>query len=542
MPIALSYVRFSSPEQADGDSERRQREAARSWAASRGFPLDESYETDKGLSAFSGSNLRDGSFSRLMADIRSGKIARGSWLLVESLDRITRQPVKQALKIIDEILDSSINIFELSENTAYTPEDEDFGKLIVRIVRAERSHNESEQKSQRISKAWAQKKHHSAPGVSITNKLPGWLEGKTKEPIRINPDKAKVVRQIFEWSAQGLGKRLIARRLNVQGVPTFGDGKRKADKWGQSYVQKLLFNRGVLGEFQPFKISGGKRVPDGDPRFDFFPAVVASELWNRAHASISSRHAKTDKGQVTGRFAGQTGKLHNLFTGLIYDANYRLPMHYQDKGAKSRPRLVTNSRDTLDQAPNSILYSEFETAFLGFLSDLDWKNIAGQSESDELIKARTELNKVSSKLDKTLRLTEKRTAEMDDPDLDSATVKVFASQIAKAQVRSEELEKEKINLSAAYDTLVAHADALYTPQTLVALIRSNCPTNNDLRLRLRSEIRRRVEKIGINFSKTGSTTATIVFVNGARKAVIFKGDSITLAQQVSFERPEIVPP
>jgi DNA invertase Pin-like site-specific DNA recombinase len=51
-----------------------------------------------------------------MADIRSGKIARGSWLLVESLDRITRLPVKQALKVIDEILDSGINIFELSEN------------------------------------------------------------------------------------------------------------------------------------------------------------------------------------------------------------------------------------------------------------------------------------------------------------------------------------------------------------------------------------------------------------------------------------------
>jgi DNA invertase Pin-like site-specific DNA recombinase len=112
-----------------------------------------------------------------MADIRSGEIARGSWLLVESLDRITRLPVKQALKVIDEILDSGINIFELSENIAYTPEDEDFGKLIVRIVRAERSHNESKQKSQRISKAWAQKKHHSAPGVSVTNKI-AWLAGR----------------------------------------------------------------------------------------------------------------------------------------------------------------------------------------------------------------------------------------------------------------------------------------------------------------------------------------------------------------------------
>jgi hypothetical protein len=83
--------------------------------------------------------------------------------------------VKQALKVIDGILDNGVNIFELSENTPYTPEDDDFGKLIVRIVRAKRSHNESKLKSQRISKAWAQKKHHSAPFVSITNKLPGVL-------------------------------------------------------------------------------------------------------------------------------------------------------------------------------------------------------------------------------------------------------------------------------------------------------------------------------------------------------------------------------
>jgi len=42
---------------------------------------------------------------------------------------------------------------------------------------------------------------------------------------------------------------------------------------------------------------------------------------------------------------------------------------------------------------------------------------------------------VLSDLDKTARLIAKRTAEMEDPDLDSATDKVFAGQIPKATAR-----------------------------------------------------------------------------------------------------------
>jgi DNA invertase Pin-like site-specific DNA recombinase len=77
-PTAYSYIRFSSPEQTDGDSERRQREAAKAYATAEGLILDESYETDKGLSAYSGANLRDGSFARLLTDIRSSKIQKGT--------------------------------------------------------------------------------------------------------------------------------------------------------------------------------------------------------------------------------------------------------------------------------------------------------------------------------------------------------------------------------------------------------------------------------------------------------------------------------
>src|ERR1700676_566121 len=142
-------------------------------------------------------------------------------------------------------------------------------------------------------------------------------------------------------AASGLGKRLIARRLNQEKVPTFG----KASCWGQSYVQKILFNRATLGEYQPHKIQSGRRQPEGQLRLDFYPAVITPELWDRTHKSIATRVVITARGKITGKFAGRTGAHHNLFTGLVWDANHGLPMHYDDKGKRARPRLSTNSKD-----------------------------------------------------------------------------------------------------------------------------------------------------------------------------------------------------
>jgi hypothetical protein len=51
MATAHSYLRYSCPEQALGDSERRQIENARQWAAANGHDYDDSYR-DPGISAF----------------------------------------------------------------------------------------------------------------------------------------------------------------------------------------------------------------------------------------------------------------------------------------------------------------------------------------------------------------------------------------------------------------------------------------------------------------------------------------------------------
>src|SRR3954463_6438548 len=93
-PVAYSYVRFSTPDQAKGDSLRRQTEAAAAWCERNGVRLDTSLTLpDLGTSAFRGRHHRDdrhalGAFIRLA---ESGRVPEGSYLIIERLDRLTRE-------------------------------------------------------------------------------------------------------------------------------------------------------------------------------------------------------------------------------------------------------------------------------------------------------------------------------------------------------------------------------------------------------------------------------------------------------------------
>jgi DNA invertase Pin-like site-specific DNA recombinase len=97
-PLAYSYVRMSTETQLLGDSLRRQLERSRAFAVERGFDLVEDYH-DLGVSAFRGKNVEDGKLGLFLNAVKAGKVPRGSYLLVESLDRLSRQQLQKSLRI-----------------------------------------------------------------------------------------------------------------------------------------------------------------------------------------------------------------------------------------------------------------------------------------------------------------------------------------------------------------------------------------------------------------------------------------------------------
>ena len=81
-PKAYSYIRFSTPEQADGDSLRRQTEAARAYAARHDLDFDETLDlTDPGISAHYGKNVEVGKLRVFLEAFatRSFRKARTCW-------------------------------------------------------------------------------------------------------------------------------------------------------------------------------------------------------------------------------------------------------------------------------------------------------------------------------------------------------------------------------------------------------------------------------------------------------------------------------
>jgi DNA invertase Pin-like site-specific DNA recombinase len=350
-PRRLRPHRFSSSGQQFGDSERRQLEDTRRYAEEKGFLLDESLGVDRGLSGFTGDNLTIGVLKLFIDKIKQGKIARESALMVENPDRLSRRKFAQVYaSIYQPLLEAGIEIHFMSIRQVLKP-NHSFVDLLAIGVEIDRAVSESAIKSERLSKAWKQKKHNSKPGISITNKMPAWIEGKVGEPMRVHEKRAQTVRRIFKLAAEGFGKRLIARHLNQEKVPPFGERP-----WIHSTVQKILSNRAVLGEYQPYKGRAGrkgqgtnvngesfKRVPDGEVRIDFFPAIVSPALWDNVHAALDVRRNPICR--------GRTGRMSNLFAGIVSDGNYGLPMQYEDKGKKSRPKLVTQSKHLDGRTP-----------------------------------------------------------------------------------------------------------------------------------------------------------------------------------------------
>ena len=71
-----------------------------------GLELDEALTfRDSGISARYGRNVAEGALGAFLQAVRDGAIARGSYLIVESLDRISRQNVSKAARTIQNIVD-----------------------------------------------------------------------------------------------------------------------------------------------------------------------------------------------------------------------------------------------------------------------------------------------------------------------------------------------------------------------------------------------------------------------------------------------------
>lgn len=326
-PRAYSYTRMSTPEQLKGDSKRRQELLARKYAEANGLEIVDRFD-DIGVSAFQGKNSELGALSEFTALVDAGDIARGSYLLVESMDRLSRQAVPKAMSLLLGLTHRGIKVAILEENRVYSDESnsEDTYALMSALVSMSRAHEESRRKSNLISSAWENKRNLArTQGKVTTRKMPGWLH-LVDGNIEAIEQRVAVVREIFALTVGGYGAYSIAKKLNERSEPLWSSKKNAV--WRESYIKKIIRSRTVLGEYQPHRVirADGKlrRVPEGEPLIGYYPIVVSNLEFQEAQSAATSR-STSGKGRKGVKYA-------NLFTGLL-KCRCGAGLRYIDKGA-----------------------------------------------------------------------------------------------------------------------------------------------------------------------------------------------------------------
>src|SRR5260221_6996753 len=273
---AISYLRFSTPEQALGNSTERQLNAARDYCARNGLELDEDLSiADEGLSGYKGHNVEKGSLGHFLNEVKAGKIPTGTALIVENLDRLSRQGIDATTDLLKQLTKSGIDVHVIAINRVLKAS---FNNSLVDYmligVQADLAFQESKKKSERIGSAWAAKRERiGKTGELYTRNIPEWLTVEDGKIVEV-PEVDSIAREAFRMGANGIGVDNITRAIGSQ--------------FSRSWFARLLNDRSVLGEFQP---KGAEVIPD------YFPQVISRSEFDAVRLQIEGK-------RKNGRYAG----------------------------------------------------------------------------------------------------------------------------------------------------------------------------------------------------------------------------------------------
>ena len=366
-PKAYSYVRISSKGQISGSGISRQIEKAREYALENGLELDDELQ-DIGRSGFSGAHVRFGALGSFLGLVRDNKIPVGSYLLVESLDRLSREDVLIAQAQFIEILSAGIYVVTLIDGMVYH-KGKDFTQLIISLTYMSRANNESAEKSKRVRAAIRKRKLEAAEGKPRYNHhLVGWIdqiqvEGSKDYEFCLN-EKAASVRRIFELADQGVGAHTIARILNEEGLPVLRKSTNASQRWKDASVWLVIKNELCVGTYQAYETVDGQRVAIGNPIPHYYPAAVDEELFWRVQRKRSQKKAVGAKGRT----------YSNLFARNTACAHCGRVLRYSRGGNEGNYVYYLSCQDRLTNAaatcpPRFYRYGQFEDAVLLFASD-----------------------------------------------------------------------------------------------------------------------------------------------------------------------------
>lgn len=256
-PKLYSYVRFSSAKQREGNSLERQHDTALRIASRYDLELDTTAFHDLGMSAFKGKNAHEGKLSEFIKQIGI-KVPVGSWLVVENLDRISRDDAWSALDIFKSILSKGIVIVTGMDEKVYKYADvkNNPTDLIISLLMFTRAHDESLTKKNRVeSQARSLIRHNltrksgtPAKSIESVGQNVWWVDTKSGY-VTPHPMYFSAAQKIIELKQSGetllgiqryLNKHYPAPKKRIYKDQTGQALTPKTEQWGKHLIRTFL--------------------------------------------------------------------------------------------------------------------------------------------------------------------------------------------------------------------------------------------------------------------------------------------------------------
>ncbi len=476
--IAISYGRISTGKQFAGRGLARQDDGAQNWCDRNGYTLDTSF-VDDGMSAFRGKNATEGALKRIMDLAEAGTWKPGTLLIVELLDRLSRQDMDAASEQMRRILRTGLDILTLMDNQFYTLErwTKDLGARITSLVIMSRANEELETKSKRLKDVWQARRADMRAGKGkATNACPEWLTAIDGEFHKV-PERVAVIEQIIADRHLGLGKHAIATRLNttVPPVPAF----RGPNGWHPSMVEKLVKSVALRGLYQPCFADGRA---DGDPIEGHYPRIISDDDWWRAQWPKNGDHAPRGR---------KTKGLNNLLAEACHCGHpgCGAGLVYVNKGTDNGGAYLVCSKARRGLCGNKShhRYPELELELLAALSLFDFSRLIDHAnpQAETIAALEAEIADITATVDRLL------------DDFSASTPASVSKRIAMLEAKKDGLTpkldeaKRAAQIAEATESRDAYAEFKAMVDSLSAM-----PEGEEryrLRTRIAGELRRLID-------------------------------------------------
>lgn len=293
-----AYARVSSGKDAQLHSLSAQISYYNNYIGSRGdWELAGIYADE----AITGTKDNRPQFQKLLSDCRAGKI---DMVIAKSITRLARNTVT-LLETARELKSLGIDIYFEKENIHTLSSDGELMLTLLASFAQEESRSASENVKWRIRKQFEK-------GYSTYIDMYGYrFEENT---LKIVPEEAEVVRQVFSDYLSGMGKTAIAKKLNRQKIPAKSGGL-----WRGTTVHDMLVNEKYTGDLMLQKFYRTDHITKKNvknhgehPMYyveDSHEAIIDKATFSEVQEEVARRREKAVPSKMPPR--------HYLFTGIV---------------------------------------------------------------------------------------------------------------------------------------------------------------------------------------------------------------------------------